>query len=113
MEFHYDQIENDVLILAADGGLNSQTSEQFVSQIEKLVDAGLTRLIVDCGQLNYISSSGMGVLLRLHRRLKKHGGNVKICSLHGIVPQALEMMRLNEFFDIYPDLDQARLAFRS
>ncbi len=43
MEFYYDEIDNDVLIVTADGGLNADTSEQFVQSIEKLVDAGAAR----------------------------------------------------------------------
>ena len=112
MEFHYDQIENDVLILAADGGLNAQTADEFVRDIEKLVDAGLRKIIVDCTKLQYISSYGLSVLIRLHKRLKSRGGDVKICSVHGIVPQVLEATRLANWFEIYPDLGQAKLAFR-
>ena len=113
MEFYYDQIENDVLVLAADGGLNAQTAEEFVRDIEKLVDAGVRKIIVDCSKLEYISSYGLGVLIRLHKRLKSHGGDVKVCSVHGgIIPQVLEATRLSQLLDIYPDLSQAKLAFR-
>lgn len=112
MEFYYDQIENDVLVLAADGGLNAQTAEEFVTDIEKLVDAGVRKIIVDCSKLEYISSYGLGVLIRLHKRLKSQGGDVKICSVHGIVPQVLEATRLSQLLDIHPDLSQAKLAFR-
>jgi anti-sigma B factor antagonist len=113
MEFYYDEIENDVLILAADGGINAATCKQFVEEIEKLVDAGLTKLIVDCAKLSYISSYGLGVLLRLHKRISKRGGDVKICAVSGIVPQALHITKIDQFFQIYPDTNRARLAFRS
>ena len=43
MEFYYDEIDNDVLIITADGGLNADTSEQLIQSIEKLVDAGLKK----------------------------------------------------------------------
>ena len=112
MEFYYDEIDSDVLILAADGGLNGDTADQFVDEIMKLVDAGLTRIIVDCTKLSYISSYGFGCLIRIHNRMKKHGGDVKIANVSGIVPQAMRMMRLDKLFELYPDVSQARLAFR-
>ena len=112
MEFYYDQIENDVLVLAADGGLNAQTADVFVRDIEKLVEAGLRKIIVDCEKLSYISSYGLAVLLRLHKRLRSRGGDVKICNVHGLVPQVLEVTRLGQYFDIYHDQSQAKLAFR-
>ena len=112
MEFFSDEIDGDVLVLAADGGLNRQTSEQFIESIEKLIDAGLTKLIVDCERVDFISSYGLGVLVRLHRRMKRHGGDVKICNLRGVLVQVLEVTRLSTLLAIYPDLNQARLAFR-
>ncbi len=112
MEIYQDDKENDVLILAADGGLNADTAEQFVHDIEAMVDSGLLKVIVDCTKLAYISSYGLGVLIRLHNRMKKHGGDVKICAVGGIVSQVLEVTRLNKMFEIYPDLGRARLAFR-
>jgi len=112
MEFYHDEIDNDVLILVADGGLNTDTADQFITDLEKLVDAGVRKIIVDCGKLTYISSFGLGVLLRLHKRLQQHGGDVKLASIEGIVPQALQLTRLDKFFEIYPDVNRARLAFR-
>jgi len=112
MDFYADEIERDVLILAADGGLNSDTAEEFVASLEQLVDAGLTKLIVDCTRLTHISSYGLGVLIRLHGRMAKHGGNVKLCNVSGLVPQILQVTRLDKRFEIYPDVNRARLAFR-
>src|SRR6185369_17800112 len=112
MEFYYHEIDRTVLILGADGGLNSDTSKTFVQQLESLVEAGVTRIIVDCTHLEYISSYGIGLLVRLHNKLAKHGGDVKIAGVKSKVLGALSVMRMNEVFGIYPDVDRARLAFR-
>lgn len=112
MEFCYDDIDADVLIIVADGGLNRDTADQFVSEIETLVDAGLRKIIVDCSNLEFISSYGIGVLVRLHKRMKKHDGDVKIASVKGLIVQVLQIAHLTKLLDIYPEVDQARLAFR-
>ena len=51
MEFYYDELERDVLILRADGGINADNAGQFVGDLEKLVDAGIRKIIVDCAHL--------------------------------------------------------------
>jgi anti-anti-sigma factor len=112
MEFFADEIDRDVMILAADGGLNSDTAVDFVTSLEQLVEAGLTKLIVDCSRLTTISSYGLGVLIRLHKRLAERGGEVKLCGVKGVIPQVLQMTRLDKRFEIYPDVNRARLAFR-
>ncbi len=112
MEIYYDDVDSEVLVMKADGGLNAQTADEFVTDLEKLVDAGLRKIIVDCSELNYISSYGLGVLVRLHSRLARHGGNVKIASVKGVIVDLLRLTKLNTIFDIDPDVPRARLAFR-
>ena len=112
MEFFFHELDKSLLILSADGGLNADTAAEFVAQLETLVDGGVKQIIVDCTRLDYISSYGIGVLVRLHNKLAKHGGDVKIAAPKSMVLQALTIMRMGRLFEIYPDVNQARLAFR-
>ncbi len=112
MEFYYDEVQDDVLIVKADGGLNAQTADQFVESLEKMVDGGLRKIIVDCSNLEHISSYGLGVLIRLHKRLDEQAGDVKFASVKGLIVDILRMTRLNKLFAIYPDVQKARLAFK-
>ena len=112
MEIYYDDVDSEVLVIKADGGLNAGTAEDFVEDLEKLVDAGLRKIIVDCSGLDYISSFGLGVLVRLHSRLARQGGNVKIASVKGIIVEVMRLTKLTTLFEIYPDVSRARLAFR-
>ena len=112
MEFYYHEVDKSILILSADGGLNADTAQSFITQLESLVEAGVTQIIVDCTRLDYISSFGIGVLVRLHKKLASHGGDVKVAAPKSIVLQALTVMRMGTLFSIYRDVDQARLAFR-
>src|SRR6185436_1999416 len=110
MEFFFHELDRDVLILSADGGLNAGNGAEFVRQLEVLVDSGVTKIIVDCTRLDYISSYGVGLLVRAHNKLASHGGDVKIASAHSLVLQVLNVMRMGKLFGIYPDVNQARLA---
>ena len=112
MEFYFHEIDRTLMILGADGGLNSNNATQFLEQLESLVDAGVNKIIVDCSRLDYISSYGIGLLVRLHKKLAKHGGDVKVAAPKSFVLQALAVMHMGKIFEIYPDVDQARLAFR-
>ena len=113
MEFIPHEIDQDVFVLVADGGINRDNAKAFTQDVESMVSNGFNKLIIDCSKLDYISSSGLGTLLMLSKRMKTAGGDVKLCGLRGIVSQALQLVRLDNLFGIYPDLGQARLAFRS
>ena len=112
MEFHYDDVQEDILIIKADGDLNSETADEFVESIGKLVDAGLHSIIIDCSGLDNISSSGLGMLVRLHKRMDEKIGDVKIASVKGLIVSVLRMTRLDKMFSIYPDVESARQAFK-
>jgi anti-anti-sigma factor len=112
MELYYHELDRSVLILSADGGLNAETAADFVSQLETLIQFGVKKMIIDCAKLTMISSYGIGVLLRLHNKTAKLGGQVKIAAAPSRILQALNLVRLGPVFEIYPDVNQARLAFR-
>ena len=113
MEFYYHDVDGDVLILAADGGINADNSSQFVDDLEKVVRAGVTKLIVDCSKIHYISSSGLGTLIRLHKRMCEGGGDVRLAAVDSTVVRILEITRLNSVFHLYTTVDEARAAFRA
>ena len=112
MEIHYDDVQQDILIIKADGDLNAATADEFVESIGKLVDAGLHSIIIDCSELDHISSYGLGVLVRLHKRMDEKVGDVKIASVKSLIVDVLRLTRLNKLFSIYPDVESARQAFK-
>jgi anti-sigma B factor antagonist len=111
MEFYYDAVDEDVLILAVDGGLLHDNADRFVGELEHYIDLGIRKLIVDCAQLTRVSSYGLGVLVGLHKRLAKQGGDVKLAAVSGVVGKVIHMTGLGKLLDIYDTVDDARLAF--
>lgn len=112
MEFYYHDVDHGTLILSADGGLNADNADEFVAGVETLLDAGVARIVVDCSKLNYISSRGVAILLGLHHRMEKRGGDVHLAGAKGVVPQIIHTLGLDGVFAMHPDVERALLAFR-
>ena len=53
------------IIITLNGYIDIYTSMFFQGQIEKIVEAGYINLIFDCKNLNYVSSTGIGVFSSL------------------------------------------------
>ena len=111
MDFHLHEADERVLVIEADGQINAASAEDLIADLEKIVSSGATRIIVDCTLVDYISSVGIARLLRMHHRVKKHGGDVKLCSIKGIVGDILRFLQLDRIFEVYPDMAQAMEAF--
>ena len=64
---------NDVKILEFEGRLDVQTSPDAEARLTRLIDAGETKILVNLEKLEYISSTGLRVLLATAKRLKVVG----------------------------------------
>lgn len=111
MEFSVEEIDGGIMVLRVDGGLDSSNAQVFGNDVQKLVDAGHVRLILDGEKLDYISSLGVAVLLRLHGKMKTLGGDVKLAGLHGTVWDVISIFQLDKVFAIHPDVAAARVGF--
>ena len=112
MQFYYSDTDKDILIIKADGGLNSDNADQFVNELAALIDAGQSKIVVDCSHLDHITSYGVGVLVRLHSKMAKIGGDVKLACVKGVIEQVFKITHLNKVFEFYPDVSRACLMFR-
>ena len=112
MEFYTHEVDRDLTVVAIDGGLDGSTIDQFRAGVERLLAGDTKKVIIDAKNLRYVSSLGVGELLTLHRKMKKVGGDVKIASLQGVVFDVLRLAKLDGLFEIYDDIERARLAFR-
>ncbi len=112
MEFCFDDVQDNILIVKASGTLNSRAAAQFRESIGKMVEVRLWNIIVDCGELDPLSIYGLGVLVRLHRQVDNKFGDVKIASASGWIVTTLRRTRLDGLFKIYPDVQSAREAFK-
>ena len=92
--------------------LDQDNALELVEGLQKLVDSGGQKIIVDCSRLDYILSFGMSVLLCLQGKINDRGDDMKISAIKGFVRPVLRAVKLDRVFGSYPDVGQARLAFR-
>ena len=113
MKFHDHETDSDVLILEGEGGLDESMAIQLVHELYGRIDKGLLKIILDCSQMDFISSLDVGLLARVHTRLAMKGGDLKLCSAKGMIPEVLRVTGMNKVFDVHPDLQSALASFRS
>lgn len=107
MQVKINETDPSIVILHADAELNEQTSSRVVDHIEELADRGVQRIIVDCTDLTHVSSFGLGVLIRVHHRIRKRGGMLVLADVKGMAFDALKMTHLDRIFQITESVDEA------
>lgn len=104
-------IDDDILAVLLRGSLDSTTTEEFDREIQKHLDKGRSKIIIDCRYLDYLTSMGIGRLVVLQTRLRRKGGAVKLATIHGPVAEVIKLVGLGKVLDIYGDLEFARQSF--
>ncbi len=112
MDSHYHPADPDLLIITSSGGLSDSLAVQFIHEIQQRIVEGLRKIIIDCSAMDFISSLDLSVLARIRSKIAVQGGDVKLCGVHGMVAEILQITRLEQIFEIHPDVETARAAFR-
>jgi anti-anti-sigma factor len=67
-------VDDETLIVAFTGELDLLSSTQTWEQVERVVDAEPTRLVLDLSGLSFIDASGLGIIAAVHQRVASYGG---------------------------------------
>lgn len=106
-----EHLEQSVLVLTLEGRLDGSTAPAFKERIKTLVSAGQARLVVDLAKLQFLDSSGLGVLVSALRLAGQSNGDVKIAKLTLELKALFALTRLNKVFDIHESVESAVAAF--
>jgi anti-sigma B factor antagonist len=109
--FQSEIIGGDILAIILCCDLDSASAPEFDQQIQAHLDAGYSKIIIDCRNLGFISSLGMGSLIVLQTKLRRRGGEVKLATIFGTVMEMMRLVGLDKVFGIYGDLEFARKSF--
>ena len=97
----------EVTVFDVTGKLDSATSGDLLGCIERYIDSGGRKLVLDCSKLKYISSAGLETFIQTKKRLKVHGGSFAIAGVNGLVAEAIKLVRFDRLLNLFPSVDEA------
>jgi anti-sigma B factor antagonist len=96
-----------VLCLQLAGRLDTNVPKGFEDALLRLIEQGETHLIFDFGRVEYISSSGLRVLVRAFKQVTYANGRMAFHSLNERVRRIFEVAGLTLVFRIYATREEA------
>ncbi len=88
-------------ILEIEGEVDVYTSPQLKQDLVQLAESGVKRVIVDLSKVEYLDSTGLGVLIGGLKRLREADGNLCLVGPGMRIQRIFEITGLNKIFDIY------------
>jgi anti-sigma B factor antagonist len=86
--------------------------EEQIQSLEKtfmpLIEQGTgIRLLMDFCNVQFLTSSVLGLLIRLNRKVFQSEGRLRLCSVDPKILEIFKITRLDKVFEIYKDKQQA------
>lgn len=94
------------------GAIDGNTVSNFQEKLEQIKAEGHRRLVLDMSKIKYVNSTGLGSLVKYADSFKQSGGGMALIKVPAKVKIVIEMLGLNAFFDICPDLGGALEALK-
>lgn len=82
------------------GNMYVEDAAVFREELLEHLAQGRNTIVIEMRELDYIDSSGLGVLVTIHKRALQAGGSVTLSGLRGVVKELFELTRLNKVFEI-------------
>jgi anti-anti-sigma factor len=110
--FEWDDVgEVTVLRLTVRSIRDDAVIGSVFEEVNQVVEAGRTRLVLDFGAVQDFASLTIGKLIALHKRLQPPAGRLALCNLTPVVAEALAVMNLDRHFRLYKTQEEALRSF--
>ena len=102
--------EGDRTVIEVGGEIDVYTAPKLREQLVDLVNQGRYHLVVDMEAVDFLDSTGLGVLVGGLKRVRAHDGSLDLVCTQQRILKILKITGLTEVFGIYETVDQAIAA---
>ena len=106
-----ESVREEVTILTLKGRLTLGESNLVREKVAALAAAGRFKLVVDLGGVDYIDSTGLGILVICFTSLKKQGGALKLVNPNKRNVELLLLTKLHTVFEVFNEVQDAVNSF--
>lgn len=94
-------------VVAVGGEVDVATAPKLRERLISLIGEGRTHLVVDLGGVEFIDSTGLGVLVGALKRVRTHDGRLALVCTSPRVVKVFEITGLTKVFAIHRSVDEA------
>ena len=102
-----------IKILTIKGSIDAYNSELLFDKLDGFIAKGNYKIIVDCNELDFISSSGMGVFMGIEDDLVDNDGDLKFVNVIDPIISVFDKVGLSGIFKISTSIDDAAKELNS
>lgn len=106
--------EGDVVVISLSGKLMGGPDAESVRQlIRENLEAGNKKMVIDIGDVSWVNSTGLGILIASHVTVSNAGGTVKLSRVSKRISQIFMVTKLHTVFETHDSIEEALQSFQS
>ncbi|HVF13592.1 MAG TPA: STAS domain-containing protein [Acidimicrobiales bacterium] len=94
-------------VLSVQGEVDVYTAPKFRERLIELVTEGKHQIVVDLDGVDFLDSTGLGVLVGGLKRLRSHDGDLRLVCTQSRILKVFEITGLTKVFSIHDSVDSA------
>jgi len=94
-------------VLPLEGEIDLHVSPEVAESLRTMIAQKPTVIVVDLSKVTYFDSSGLAVLIESMQKVHEYGGKFALAGAQESVQHIFEIARLDQVFQIFPDVDSA------
>jgi anti-sigma B factor antagonist len=98
---------DDRSIVEVGGEIDVYTAPKLREALIELVQSGSYHIVVDMEQVDFLDSTGLGVLVGGLKRVRSHDGSMALVCTQERLLKIFRITGLTRVFEIHPDVDAA------
>jgi anti-sigma B factor antagonist len=111
-DFKIAQREKDSInVLELKGYLDAHTAPKLEEAFQSLLKGQRFKIIVNCRDLSYISSAGLGVFMAYIEDVRKNNGDIKLTNMSPKVYNVFDLLGFPLLYEIFKDEHEAVKKF--
>lgn len=113
MKIQRDDTEGVAILRVSGKLMGGPDADVFLSIVRQVLADGTRHLLVDLGEVSWINSTGLGILISSYTTVRKQDGALKLLNVNRRIESILMTTKLNTYFESFQDETQALESFRA
>lgn len=107
MDFKITEQDGVIIISLIGKIMGGPEAGQINDKINNYIDQGKKRIIIDLDKVEWMNSSGLGILIGAIQTLKNNDGSLCLVNVSDRIRELLKITKLLNVFDIKADIESA------
>ena len=83
------------------------TAPRFRQRLLAVISTGVQNVVIDLSSVDFIDSTGLGVLMGAAKRVRSSGGDIRLVSVGTRLADLIELTRLDRVLDVFDSVSAA------